>query len=438
MLAAVAVAAVGLLLAAHASRGEEPARDRPLLVTVGDATATTAHVWAWAPGQTALRLTLDPPAAPPGPAAMTLLPGADGRVVTVLRGLVPGRRHHYRLESASAAVSGEFVTAPAADTAAPVRIAWSGDLGARGHCRSPGGWPVLDALASRRPDVFVFVGDTIYADHRCGGFVARRLEEFHAKHRDNRADPAAQRLFRRTSVVAIWDDHEVRSNFAGPTEPLTPTGLRAFLDFWPIATPPEDPTRLYRRLRWGRLVEIFVLDTRRYRSANRTRDGPAKTMLGPDQRRWLIEALASSTATWKVVVSSVPLSIAKGRPFGDSWARRNVLGYVTGFATERDAILEEVRRRGIQRLVVLVADVHHGALMTHRPLPGLEVHELIAGPLAARPKRPQGASDESLRTTVHALHGEEPTFGELEVTAARLTARLFDAGGRVLAEVSWP
>lgn len=403
-------------------------------------TATSARFWALAPGEPTLRLTLDPPAG-----SVELAPGSDGRAVTVVQGLAPGRRHHYRLEGRATTVSGEFVTAPAADESAPVRIAWSGDLGSSGHCRSAGGWPAVDGLTGRRPDTFLFIGDTIYADHRCGSdavpgadFVARSLEEFHAKHRYNRADPAVQRLFRQTSVVAIWDDHEVRSNFAGPDEPLTPIGLRAFLDFWPIATPPEEPTRLYRRLRWGRLVEIFVLDTRQYRSANRKRDGPDKTMLGPEQRRWLIEALVDSTAPWKVVVSSVPLSIAKGRPFGDSWARRNILGYVTGFATERDAILRELRRRGVERLVVLVTDVHHGAFFTHRPAAGPEIHELIAGPLAARPQPGRGPTDGSLHSTVHALHGGGPTFGELEVTAERLTARLFDGEGRLLAEVGWP
>jgi alkaline phosphatase D len=439
-------AALCLLVTVTWSAGEAPSdsrRDPPILVTVGDVTSVSAYLWAWAPGQDTLRLTLDPPAAP-GMSPARLLPRGDGRVVTALRGLSPGLRHRYRLEGVTAAVSGEFVTAPAAEDGAPVRIAWSGDLGSRGHCRSADGWPVLDALAGRAPDVFLFVGDTIYADHYCGGdalpgadFVASSLEEFHAKHLYNRADPAVQRLFRRTSVVAIWDDHEVRSDFSGPTEPLTAVGLRAFLDAWPMATPAEDPTRLYRRFRWGRHVEIFVLDARQYRSANHKRDGPDKTMLGPEQRRWLVESLAASTATWKLVVSSVPLSIAKGWPFGDSWARRTVLGYATGFAAERDAILADVRRRGIERLVVLAADVHYGAFMTHRPPAGPEVHELIAGPLAARPKRPLAPDAESLHTTVHAAQGGGPTFGELQVTAERLTARLLDVNGRVLAEISW-
>jgi alkaline phosphatase D len=419
------------------------AHDAPLLVTVGDVTTTSAHLWVSAPGERQLQLRLDSPAVSRETPDM-LRPDEDGRVVAVLRGLAPGRRHHYRLHGANGTATGEFVTAPMAEDPVPVRLAWSGDLGARGHCRTPGGWPVFDAITERRPDVFIFAGDTIYADHRCrrgavpgADFAARTLEEFRAKHRYNRADPSVQRLFRRTSVTAIWDDHDVKSNFSGPAQPLTAIGLRAFLDSWPVATPPDDPTRLYRRLRWGRLVEIFVLDTRSYRSQNWRRDGPGKTMLGAAQRRWLVEELARSTATWKVVVSTVSLSIPKGWPFGDSWARRTVFGYASGFAVERDALFDEVKRRGVQRLVVLAADVHFGALMTHRPLDGLEVHELTAGPLAARLKDPTPPGGD-LHTTVHARFGGRPTFGELDVDVEGLTGRLFDAEGRGVAEVRWP
>jgi alkaline phosphatase D len=414
-----------------------------LLVTVGDVTSTSARLWVWAPGKTELRLRLEPSAAP-GATVDALVTDEEGYAAAVLRGLTPGRRHRYRLEGGDGTLSGEFVTAPAAEEPAPVRLTWSGDLGARGYCRRPGGWPVFDAIADRAPDVFVFAGDTIYADHRCergalpgARFEARTLEDFRAKHLYNRADPSVQRLFRRTSVAAIWDDHDVRNNFAGRAEPLASVGGRAFLDLWPIRRSARDPTRLYRRLRWGRLLEIFVLDARRYRSENWRPDRPGKTMLGPAQRQWLVEGLAGSSATWKVVVSTVSLSIAKGWPFGDSWARRTVLGYPSGFAVERDAILREVRRRGVRRLIVLAADVHFGALMTHRPLDGSEIQELIAGPLAARPKAPQSPG-EDLRTTVHAQHGGAPTFGELEVAIEGLTARLFDAGGQVVAEVRWP
>src|SRR5207249_2217020 len=79
-------------------------------------------------------------------------------------------------------------------------------------------------------------------------------------------------------------------------------------------------TRLYRRFRWGRLLEVFILDTRQYRSLNRETDGPGKSMLGAAQKRWLLDGVTSSTAVWKVVVTSVSLSIPTGKPDArDSW-----------------------------------------------------------------------------------------------------------------------
>src|SRR6185436_8653953 len=123
---------------------------------------------------------------------------------------------------------------------------------------------------------------------RCAGpetvpganFVANTLTEFRAKHRYNRADPGVQHYFRRSSVYAIWDDHEVRSDFSGPHERLMPVGRAAFLDYFPILPPADEPGRLYRCFRWGRLLELFILDTRQYRSRNTALDGPDKTMLG--------------------------------------------------------------------------------------------------------------------------------------------------------------
>jgi len=432
--ALVTALAVGVVLSPAAEPG-----GAELLLTVGDVTATTALLWLAAPGASRAELVVEPGPATAG-AIRTIALGPDGLAVAELSGLDPGHRHRYRLHAGGRPVLGEFVTAPAPDDPAPVRVVWSGDLGARGHCRTPEGWRVFDAIAERRPDLFLFVGDTLYADHRCGGdaipgadFVARTLEEFRAKHRYNRGDPALQRLLRTTSVSAVWDDHEVRNNFAAATEPVAPVGLQAFLDYWPVASPADDPTRLYRRLRWGRLLDVFILDTRQYRSPNGMRDGAGKTMLGAAQRRWLVDEVTRSPARWKVIVSSVSLSIPKGWPFGDSWAVQRVLGYETGFATERDVILRELRARGVDELVVLVADLHFGATMTHRPLPGLTVHELSAGPLAASMPPPEPPA-EGLQTHVHFTRGGTSTFGELHVGEKQVTTRLFDGTGRLLAE----
>jgi len=360
-----------------------------------------------------------------------------------LEGLRPATAYRYRVRAGSAEADGSFRTAPAAAAAAPVRFLWSGDLGGGGRCRSPSaGYPIFEAMAARRPDFFLFVGDTIYADHLCpvpenlpgADFRAWSLPGYRAKHRYNRADPVLQAFFRTTSVYAIWDDHEVRNDFAGPTEPLMPVGRQAFLEYWPIRPPPEEPGRLYRRVRWGRLLELFILDTRQYRSPNAAPDGPGKTMLGAAQRAWLTAGLAASDARWRVVVSSVSLSIPTGRLARDGWANGSTAadpaGSPTGFEHELMGIVRTLETRGVRQVVWVVADVHRAEVLRHAPRPGLVFHELVAGPLSASFGRP-GLLDDTLRPTRLFGEGGYASFGEVEVTEAALTVRILDGAGRV-------
>jgi len=265
---------------------------------------------------------------------------------------------------------------------------------------------------------------------------ADTLPQYHARHRYNREDAAYQRLLARTPTYAIWDDHEVRNDFSGPTEPLMPAGRQAFIDYWPLIPPADDPTRLYRRARWGRLLEVFILDTRQYRSPNTDRDGPAKTMLGAAQRRWLVDAVAGSPAVWKVVVSSVPLSVPTGRTVRrDSWTAAGIFGLTmddaTGFATERDAILKEMRARGVKNLVFTVGDVHHAEMIRHEPQPGFVFHELVAGPLSAGTGRPRPL-DETLNPRSLFSYGGIYNFGEVTVDGQGITVSFIDVDGAVM------
>jgi len=404
----------------------------------------TAVVWARAPAPGPVTLEVGRADHRGGRRRLSAAATAETDLTVKLRveGLTPATRHAYRVAFGRDAIDGEFVTAPGPGVAQPLTLVWSGDLGGGGRCRSPAsGYPIFRALAGRRPDLFLFVGDTIYADHRCrvpenvagADFRAADLPGFRAKHRYNRADPAVQAFFRGTSVWAIWDDHEVRNDFAGPEEPLMAVGRRAFTEYWPIEPPAEDRHRLYRRARWGRLVEIFILDTRQYRSPNHTPDGPEKTMLGAAQREWLLAGLRDSGAAWKLVVSSVPLSIPTGRVARDGWANGsmhlNPEGTPTGFEHELGLIVRALAERRVRNVVWLVADVHRAEVIRHAPLPGLVFHELVAGPLSAGTGRP-GALDDTLKPTRLFGEGGYYNFGELRVTVTGLEVRIVDADGR--------
>jgi alkaline phosphatase D len=248
----------------------------------------------------------------------------------------------------------------------------------------------------------------IYADNACdpvgrygnaqvpGDFgPAVDLPGFFAHWRYNRADPGLQGLLASASYVGVWDDHEVVNDFGpltdAPTSPpytgahLLPLGRQAFVDYTPLVT---GGARLYRSLRWGKHLELFVLDTRSFRDANSALDDPAspKTMLGPEQLAWLKQGLAASDATWKVLVSSVPMSIPTGFPptnGRDGWAN---FDQATGFEQELLEILRFMQSRGIARPVWITTDVHFAEAFRYRPFsddPDFVVHELATGPLNA-------------------------------------------------------
>ena len=436
MLVAVALAA--------AVRGE--GAGPPLLVMSGEVTPTGAVVWVRGIREEDVTIEVSPA----GRTSVSVIrvratAATDFAVKAAVADLTPSTRYLYQARQGDRRADGEFTTAPAPDDGSRATFVWSGDLGGGGWCRAvDGGYRIFEAMSRRSADFFLFVGDTVYADVACdrpgtvpfSGGRATTRSEYQARHRYNREDAAYQRLLRRTPTYAIWDDHEVRNDFAGPTEPLMPAGRQAFIDYWPVVPPTDDPTRLYRRVRWGRLLEVFILDTRQYRSPNGERDGPGKTMLGAAQRRWLVEAVAASPAVWKAVVSSVSLSVPTGRTARrDSWTGVGVFGLPTddstGFAHERDAILKDLRERGVKNLVFVVGDTHHAELIRHEPHPGFVFHEMIAGPLSASLGRPRPL-DDSLNPRSLFAYGGVYNFGEVTVDGLALTVRFVDVDGAVM------
>ena len=144
-------------------------------------------------------------------------------------------------------------------------------------------------------------------------------------------------------------------------------------------------------------------------------------------------AVTGSTATWKVVVTSVPLSIPTGRPVRDSWTNANFFGFPepgAGFAFERDAVLEAFRRAGVRNLVFLTADAHHAEILRHQPSETWTFHEFAAGPLAAFHGLSRPVDQGLNPQTLFALGGIE-NFGMVEADADDLTVRIIDVNGTV-------
>jgi alkaline phosphatase D len=406
-------------------------------------------------------------------------------------GLEPSTEYRYRVWFSDGELNrggevdhaeGAFRTAPAADRAETVRFAFSGDLAGQNVCRDRRyGYPIFEAILSEQPEFFIGLGDMIYADDVCqeiGRYdnpqVPRKvgraadLETYFEHWKYNRADPAFQTLLARVPYVAVWDDHEVVNDF-GPTSDrpswggemlkslrLLPIGLRAFLAYNPIVESPETPGRLYRALRFGPHLELYLLDTRQYRDPSERPDDPAapKTMLGREQLTWLEAKLAASDATWRVIVSSVPLALPTGaRPERgrDGWA-----GYdtQTGYELELIEIVRTLHELGARNVLWLTTDVHFAAVFRHAPFPDdplFRIHEVAVGPLSAmtfaNPYFDRTLGTERLfygpevrpapKTWEEALRVF--SFGRVEVTGGgSLQLTIIDARGGKLFEMSLP
>jgi alkaline phosphatase D len=389
-------------------------------VIVGDVTSSSALLWARTDREAALNLVLSG--------------GQHGRIVpaparaaddftarVALEHLRPGTTYRYRTwfsvrghgASNGDVAQGTFRTAPREYEAAPIRLAFGGDLNGQNVCRDAAeGMPIMETVRARQPGVFVGLGDIIYADNACsavglygnaqvpGTFgPAADVPTFWAHWRYTRADPGFQRMLSGTDYVGVWDDHEVVNDF-GPltdtrdTPPYTPgvhlmpLGLKAFLDYTPVAIAANTPLRLYRSFRWGKNLELYVLDNRQYRDPNFEQDTDAhpKTMLGREQVTWLKAKLAASNATWKVIVSSVPMSIPTGFPptnGRDGWAN---FDQTTGYERELLDILRFMQEHGIRNSVWITTDVHFAEAFRYVPfagVPGFAVYELATGPMNA-------------------------------------------------------
>lgn len=436
----------------------------PQGVAIGDVSSERVLLWLRTDGPAQVRVEWAPlslweqasklatAVAPvPRTAFITTTEETDYTLIVPMEDLSPATRYRYHVVigsvgqsskrfSGKLAATEEFLTLPDEKTSVPVTFAWSGDLGGQGRCRQGvGGYPIFDVVHRQDINFFLFLGDTIYSDHICpsppnepgADFKATTLQTYRMRHRYQRGAEALQRFLRTVPVYVIWDDHEVRNNFSGPFEEQMPDGRQAFREYWPITSPAEDPHRMYRRVRYGADLEFFILDVRLYRSLNVDSDGPDKTMLGSAQLKWLLDGLHSSTATWKVIATSVPLSIPKGGnssvPGNDGWAGGPD---GTGFERERQVIVDAILIHKIKNVVFLAGDVHWAEAIAYDPdQDGLiDFHEYTAGPLAAPSGRFSPIRDD-LHPTQLFRGSAYHNFGLVRVTKDAFEVTMVDEAG---------
>jgi alkaline phosphatase D len=422
--AAVAVSALAVVLAVPTTA--QGAKGFSYGVSAAEVTSSSAILWAHATsaGRYSMRIASDSRfrhvLATATPSAR---PTGDNTMQVTVRGLKPGTKYFFRFQGTGGKRSdtGTFRTAPAANQNATIRFGWSGDADAQKAqgASQPffGNFGVYGAMARENNNFNLNFGDTIYSDTEVGATIANGVFRPAAptalsiaakwqKYKQNLANANLQRLRNGAAIYNHWDDHEFVNDFSrfetltasdanGGTinvqgSSLYAPSVTAFRTYMPVTYSPSNG--IYRTVRWGKNLELFLLDERSFRSAKaaanhacdnpqsgapdlaptapqsvrnafaaltpslalpvsqtclNTINDPNRTMLGSRQLAIFERAIKRSTATFKVIMNEVPIQQFFALPY-DRWE---------GYAAERAKLLTFLKNN-VKNTVFLTTDVH--------------------------------------------------------------------------------
>ncbi len=398
-------------------------------------------------------------------------------------GLAPGRWYHYRFTHGPAASRvGRARTAPGLNELPPhLRLAFAscqrwehGHYAAWGH------------VANDAPDLVLFLGDYIYeyaTPTDTTGLArthtlrhARSLDDFRDRYALHKSDPQLQVAHAACPWAVTWDDHEVQNDYAGDTghdsstafSALRSAGFQAFYEHMPLgaaclAAPDFASLQLHRRLAWGQLVQMHLLDGRQYRDrqacrrvqasgAGAVRPGDcaelaqsSRSFLGTAQERWLDAGLAQDArqdTRWSVLAQQTlfsPRHYPSGLQSTDTW---------DGYPNARARLTQSMARHVPGSAVVLGGDIHQN-YVCRVPADDLEpegklvASEFCGTSISSRSGTTQEKLDAIVRHNPHVLLARcgERGYGIADITPKLWTTRLqtlddplrADSGVRMLA-----
>ncbi len=387
-------------------------------------------------------------------------------------------------------LDGRFRTGP--KSRRNVRFVWSADTAGQGFGINPdwGGMRTYEAMRRVEPDFFIHCGDTIYADSPIDAAmmlpdgsvwrntvteetskVAESLHEFRGRYRYNLLDENVRRFSAEVPQIWQWDDHEVVNNWSDSKDlsndvryaeknvrVLAGRALQAFLEYAPMRHHARsDPTRVYRRIPYGPLLDVLMLDERSYRGPNsynrQERPGADTAFMGARQLAWLKQQLRDSRALWKVVSSDMPIGLlvddgldVQQREMFEAVANGD--GPVLGREFEFADLFRFMKRERIRNVVWITADVHYTAAHYYDPARAQfedfdPFWEFVSGPLNAGSFGPNPLDDTFGPSVVFQKASPRPDappsagfqfFGQVDIDGASggLTVTLKDVAGASL------
>lgn len=398
------------------------------------------------------------------------LPALGHSVHVELRGLQADRWYHYRFMLGDAvSATGRTRTAPA-DTQLPtaLRLAFA-------SCQrwEDGHYAAWRHVCADAPDLVLFLGDYIYenaiAPHSTGLARmhalprARTLADYRARYALHKGDPALQMAHAACPWAVVWDDHEVQNDYAADQGGLDApaafvaqrnAGWQAFYENMPLRAASMlssefSSLQIYRRLRWGRLAQLHLLDNRQYRHWQACRKpgtrgagavqpadcpelaDPQRSLLGTAQEHWLDAGLAEDAqrghTQWSVIAQQTlfsPRRYPSGLQSTDSW---------DGYPAARARLLQSIAQQAPRNTVLLGGDIHQNYVCEVLDTPAgtgaaprVLASEFCGTSISSRSGTTQARVDAIVRHNPHVLFArcEQRGYGLAEVTRARWTTSL--------------
>jgi alkaline phosphatase D len=316
-----------------------------------------------------------------------------GSVKAQVKGLKAHTQYYYKFTTAgSISGTGRFRTALPADSNATVKYAFFSCMDF-----THGYFNAFKHMAEQDFDFVMMLGDFIYAetyhtvddgtavrDDSIGspepGYngdrkVAQTLADYRLKYSLYRTDEHLKAVMAKFPVIAIWDDHEVQNNYAGGggingglpanerySVARRKAGYQAWFENMPTYGARKGTTTMYRRLQYGKTLDVIMMDQRQYRANQACDDAvvvacptwdKTRAFLGKEQMAWVKKQLSASKANWKVMgneLTMMPTKVLGGSFFGfDSWQ---------GYPKERAELLKHIDKNKIKNVVWNTGDIH--------------------------------------------------------------------------------
>lgn len=346
----------------------------PVGIQSGDVTYSSGLLWTFYYGGNPLEVRVYEPSTAGKVIqyyAGAATPSADGFVHADVSPLPAHRELFYVfLEKSGETILGRspvgrFVTAPLPGQKPVVEF---GGTSCLKNSKAP--FETLPQAAKLNLDFFILGGDNSYNDS------ATTLSQYRTLWQNQLAEPSYRSLLVNTSHYATWDDHEVDNDYNPETinKQRLADAKQSFFEYLAVRPNAANPGRLWRKYAWGDTLEVFVLDCRSERKPS-TASGANAEYISKAQMTWLKDGLQKSTATFKILVNSVPITnfpLLFDVAQGDRWE---------GYPAQRKELLDFIDQNAISGVLFIAGDFHLGASARVEPSGASSLlREILVGP----------------------------------------------------------